>query len=53
MLAVFPITAVLRRRLALLGGLAVTVTLETLTITLSLALTITSSYFASTKRVSK
>jgi hypothetical protein len=49
MLAVFPITAVLRRRLALLGGLAVTVQLETL----SLALTITSSYFASTKRVSK
>jgi hypothetical protein len=49
MLEVFHTTAVLRRGLALLAGLAITVKLETLTITL----TITSSYFASTKRVSK
>lgn len=49
MLAVFHTTAVLRRGLALLAGLAVTVKLGTLTITL----TITISYFASTKRVSK
>lgn len=53
MLAVFHTTAVLRRELALLAGLAITVKLETLTITLTLTLTITSSYFASTKRVSK
>ena len=51
MLEVFHTTAVLRRGLALLAGLAITVKLETLTITLTL--TITSSYFASTKRVSK
>ncbi len=49
MLAVFHTTAVLRRGLALLAGLTVTVKLGTLTITL----TITISYFASTKRVSK
>ena len=49
MLEVFHTTAVLRRGLALLAGLAVTVKLGTLTITSTIII----SYFASTKRVSK